>query len=120
VVGFDATGDTPYYIVKNSWGTDWGEDGFVKIAITGGVGVCGISSEPSFPSLLLALSKSEYWIALTVMAFVTFVLLPLFYYTFEKTKEEVEVLTPSQIGLRKIIGFEIILFVLTDFFFIIS
>ena len=39
-----------YYIVKNSWGTDWGEQGYIRVAITPGKGICGIQMEPSFPT----------------------------------------------------------------------
>jgi len=32
-----------YYIIKNSWSTAWGENGFARIAINGdGDGICGI------------------------------------------------------------------------------
>jgi Papain family cysteine protease/Cathepsin propeptide inhibitor domain (I29) len=49
VVGYDTTDSTPYWIVKNSWGTDWGLAGYIQIAITSGDGVCGINLEPSYP-----------------------------------------------------------------------
>ncbi len=32
-----------YYIVKNSWGTWWGDQGYVKIEMRDGAGTCGIN-----------------------------------------------------------------------------
>jgi KDEL-tailed cysteine endopeptidase len=43
IVGFSLNnGTTPYYIAKNSWGADWGHDGYIYIGIEDGEGVCGI------------------------------------------------------------------------------
>ncbi|XP_039975351.1 cathepsin O isoform X2 [Xiphias gladius] len=41
VIGYDTTGDIPYWIVQNSWGTTWGNEGYVYIK-TGG-NICGIA-----------------------------------------------------------------------------
>ena len=49
-VGYGEDNGTPYYKVKNSWGADWGEEGYVRIAITDGTGMCGIQSQPSQPT----------------------------------------------------------------------
>ncbi|XP_071976870.1 cathepsin O isoform X2 [Engystomops pustulosus] len=47
VVGFDTTGNTPYWIVKNSWGTSWGIDGYVHVKM--GKNICGIADFVTFP-----------------------------------------------------------------------
>ncbi|XP_077433689.1 cathepsin O isoform X3 [Vanacampus margaritifer] len=39
VVGYDATGEIPFWIVQNSWGTKWGNNGYVYVKI--GSNVCG-------------------------------------------------------------------------------
>nr|XP_020500751.1 cathepsin O [Labrus bergylta] len=41
VVGYNTDGDIPYWIVQNSWGSTWGNEGYVYIRIGGNV--CGIA-----------------------------------------------------------------------------
>lgn len=45
IVGYDATGDVPHYIVRNSWGTSFGDDGYLYVAV--GKNLCGIAEEVS-------------------------------------------------------------------------
>ena len=41
-----------YFVGKNSWGEDWGEDGFFRVEIGEGRGGCGIANDDSvFPVL---------------------------------------------------------------------
>lgn len=44
VVGYNTTTKKPYFIVRNSWGPDWGQKGYVYMAISKGTGTCGIAS----------------------------------------------------------------------------
>lgn len=52
VVGYGTTQDgTKYWIVKNSWGADWGEKGYIRMerGISAAEGLCGIAMEASYP-----------------------------------------------------------------------
>ena len=46
VFGYDLEAPVPYLLAKNGWGKDWGEDGYVKIAITDKQDMCMIHSTP--------------------------------------------------------------------------
>jgi len=47
-VGYGDEGTTPYWKVKNSWGTSWGEAGYIRLCRN--ANKCGLSNEPSYPT----------------------------------------------------------------------
>lgn len=78
--GHDAASDKKYWLIRNSWGTDWGENGFIRVerhtvdsdycgtdnkpkdgvfcddapASVPVCGMCGITSDSVYPSITLA------------------------------------------------------------------
>ena len=49
--GYDELYEMDYWIVKNSWGPFWGENGYIRLErnINDPRGLCGIAMDPSFP-----------------------------------------------------------------------
>ncbi|XP_057503110.1 actinidain-like [Actinidia eriantha] len=50
IVGYGTEGGMDYWIVRNSWGSNWGENGYVRMQRNvGNAGTCFIATSPNYP-----------------------------------------------------------------------
>ncbi|KAL0899665.1 hypothetical protein Bca101_083626 [Brassica carinata] len=51
-VGYGASEGQDYWIIRNSWGSNWGESGYIKLErnIKGSSGKCGVAMMASYPT----------------------------------------------------------------------
>ena len=50
VVGDGTEDGQDYWLVKNSWNTTWGDQGYIKLAKDSSTGTCGVQMEPQAPT----------------------------------------------------------------------
>jgi len=53
VVGYGEEDDTKYWLVKNSYGPTWGEEGYIRMKkdVASREGLCGIARSPFYPTM---------------------------------------------------------------------
>uniref|UniRef100_A0A7S4S0F8 Peptidase C1A papain C-terminal domain-containing protein n=1 Tax=Alexandrium monilatum TaxID=311494 RepID=A0A7S4S0F8_9DINO len=56
-VGFNTTAPTPYWIVRNSWATTWGEQGYIYLEMS--QNTCGIADDATIPDVKVDMTREE-------------------------------------------------------------
>lgn len=56
-VGFNSTAATPYWIVRNSWATTFGEQGYIYLEMA--KNTCGLADDATIPDVKVDLSEQE-------------------------------------------------------------
>jgi len=54
LIGYGNDNGQDYWLLKNSWGTGWGEQGFFRLARNMNdysAGMCGLQGDPEFPGI---------------------------------------------------------------------
>jgi len=56
--GFNTTAPTPYWIVRNSWDSLWGEEGYIYLEMS--KNTCGLADDATIPEVKLDMSEKEH------------------------------------------------------------
>merc|ERR1712203_1290730 len=55
--GFNTSAPVPYWIVRNSWSSTWGEEGYIYLEMA--ENTCGLADDVTIPEVALDLSPEE-------------------------------------------------------------
>merc|ERR1712100_952612 len=56
-VGYNSTAPTPYWIVRNSWASTWGEEGYIYLEMA--KNTCGLADDATIPEVTLDLDEKQ-------------------------------------------------------------
>merc|ERR1712137_99860 len=59
--GFNSTAATPYWIVRNSWASTWGEKGYIYLEMS--KNTCGLADDATIPTVDLGLDAEQQALA---------------------------------------------------------
>merc|ERR1712147_615647 len=55
--GFNTTAPTPYWIVRNSWSSTWGEQGYIYLEMA--KNTCGLADDATIPDVVVDMTDVE-------------------------------------------------------------